>query len=337
MSVEIIVALIAFAGSIVSLAWNYRTQRQAAALADWKAERDAERAELQAGRDAERDYVYDARKRLYTEFQPILFQLVEACESAYGRIANLTIASKEPALELHGKNWLRDSDYYRLSTIYRLIAPAVHVRLCRRKLTAVDLTVDPRLRAQYAIAKLIYSTWNDGYELARTISDYPYKPLWLSPGPNASVPDTSIAQHLVIGELDLIAEALTVTDTDKTRRCIEYGEFEEAYNDQQSVIHQRVSIVEALFTDFRPDRRPVLWRLLLCQACLHKTLMVSIASDDIPSPAVAIDAGERKDNFDWRWKGASKSLHEAVEEPFAAAHAHLTGKLDPLLIPSLSS
>jgi hypothetical protein len=39
-SVEIVVALIAVAGSIVSLAWNYRTQRRAAELAEWRAERD---------------------------------------------------------------------------------------------------------------------------------------------------------------------------------------------------------------------------------------------------------------------------------------------------------
>jgi hypothetical protein len=328
--------LIAVAGSIVSLAWNYRTQRRAAELAEWRAERDAERVERQAGRDAERDYAYEARKRLYTEFQPILFQLGEACESAYGRIANLTIASKKHALELHGENWLNDSDYYRLSTIYRLIAPTVYVRLCRRRLTAVDLTVDPRLRTQYAIAKLIYSSWNDGYELADTIPGYEYRPQWLSPGPDDSTPDSSIAQHLVIGELDLVAEALTVTDKDETRRCIEYGEFEEAYRDERSPIHQRVSIVESLITDFRPDRRPVLWRLLLCQACLHKILMASIAAVDVPSPGEAIDSRERTENFDWRWKGAAISFEEAVEQPFAAAHDHLARKLDPLLVPSLS-
>jgi hypothetical protein len=40
----------------------------------------------QAQQDAYSAYVYDARRRLYAEFQPLLFQLVEACESAYNRV-----------------------------------------------------------------------------------------------------------------------------------------------------------------------------------------------------------------------------------------------------------
>jgi len=38
--------------------------------------------EDQSERDARRDYVYEARKRLYTEFQPTLFQMTERCSAA---------------------------------------------------------------------------------------------------------------------------------------------------------------------------------------------------------------------------------------------------------------
>src|SRR5262245_54437043 len=46
-------------------------------------------AESKAERDARRDYQYEARKRLYHECGPLVFQLAELSEAAFYRITGL--------------------------------------------------------------------------------------------------------------------------------------------------------------------------------------------------------------------------------------------------------
>jgi Sds3-like len=78
--------------------------------------------------DALRDYEYEARKRLYQEFEPVLFQLVELSDSALRRICRLSSVSKEGKLE----GWLSDSyNYFTRTTTYRLIAPLAACKVLR--------------------------------------------------------------------------------------------------------------------------------------------------------------------------------------------------------------
>ena len=55
----------------------------------------AQLVESQAERDAERDYRYEATKRLYADLQPLLFQLSETCESAYNHTRGLARAARD--------------------------------------------------------------------------------------------------------------------------------------------------------------------------------------------------------------------------------------------------
>ena len=48
------------------------------------------------------------------------------------------------------------------------------------------------------------------------------------------------------------------------------GEFWDSYRNDIRRVTDRAAPVDSLLDGFRPDRRPVLWRLLLCQACLHR-------------------------------------------------------------------
>src|SRR6266571_930724 len=105
--------------------------------------------EQQEERNARRDYQYEARKRLYQQYEPLLFQLVECCENAKERIYSLARTARLGDLE--PKGWLSSKDYYLSSTIYFLLSPLVVFKLMQRSLTLVDLTVDPYLNDQYLL------------------------------------------------------------------------------------------------------------------------------------------------------------------------------------------
>src|SRR4051794_28676361 len=65
-------------------------------------------AEQQAERDARRDYQYEARKRLYHECGPIIFQLAELSEAAFYRVTGLAQTARQGNLEPGPHSFLRD-------------------------------------------------------------------------------------------------------------------------------------------------------------------------------------------------------------------------------------
>ena len=97
MEAAIIVALIGAGSASLVAGWtflstranqldNERTkQRNAKELAQLNAQLQS----IQAVGTAGRPYEYDARKRLYEETGPLIFQLIGACDSAYIRVLGL--------------------------------------------------------------------------------------------------------------------------------------------------------------------------------------------------------------------------------------------------------
>jgi hypothetical protein len=55
----------------------------------------AELVERKSERDARRDYEYEARKRLYQEYEPLFFQFTESAEVALGHIQSLAERGRE--------------------------------------------------------------------------------------------------------------------------------------------------------------------------------------------------------------------------------------------------
>ncbi len=51
-------------------------------------------SEQQAEQDANRDYEYEAKKRLYRECEPLIFQLIEASETALSHIKGMAARGK---------------------------------------------------------------------------------------------------------------------------------------------------------------------------------------------------------------------------------------------------
>jgi hypothetical protein len=110
-------ALVSLLVAIISYLSTRANQREVERLR-------ADLNEKQAERNALRDYEYEARKRLYHECAPLIFQLLEQAEGVINRVGNLARTASQGKLE-PGRTWLK-RDYYRLSTYYRFLAPSQH-------------------------------------------------------------------------------------------------------------------------------------------------------------------------------------------------------------------
>ena len=207
-----------------------------------------------AEESARRAYEYEARQRLYTEIQPLLFQLGELCEISFDRIANLQEPRVFRRLESSGS-------YVMLSTIHRLVSPLVVIRQIQRRLTAVDLGVDSTVRGQYLVAKEIARTLSCGEQLAGTEPKLSYQ--WKTDAER---------QHISAGELELLTTLLTVKDADGTARWMDYSELQASYqNDKKAqwIINQ----MQTCLLGANPLTKPVIWRTLIAQAYFQWAMM----------------------------------------------------------------
>ena len=117
-------------------------------------------------RDARRDYEYEAKKRLYEECEPLLFQTVELVENARDRIASFARSSRSRDLEADGSGWLAKPGYYFTSTAFQLLAPMTSFKIVQRRLTVIDLSLEPQIREQYEILKLLFLSFTRDFDLA---------------------------------------------------------------------------------------------------------------------------------------------------------------------------
>lgn len=291
------------------------------ATVNYLAKRDTDRrlAELTERQDetrAQREYEYEARRRLYEKFHPLLFQLVEMSESAYWRIVGLATSARDGRLDADGKSRLRaDSPAYLPSSVYRLFAPLAVLRLCQNQLTVLDLTVDPEIRKQYIAMKAVYRSWSDGPNLCTT---------------------SARRQNLGLQHVEKMVEGMLVVDAPGgDARCVTYGEFLAAIRDEHSKAYLPADRIVNMFVDFHPRTKPMLWRILITQAHLFRFLMDSVGpADQRPaSPAAAIPKDEWE-IFDWRRVPTEASREESIDEHFRAAEAYLATRFAPAESPA---
>jgi len=125
---EIVVALIAggvsltvaILGQIFNPISQRRLEKQKAELQTQIEEVKARWLDKTSAEAARRSYEYEARKRLYSEIEPLFFQLYEAVEECYYRIASLARTSREGHLGTQAGSWLGHNGYYLQSTAYNL-------------------------------------------------------------------------------------------------------------------------------------------------------------------------------------------------------------------------
>jgi hypothetical protein len=199
-----------------------------------------------------------------------------------------------------------------LSTIWDLMAPVVFFKLSQAKLTFVDLTVDPFVRRQYLLARGMYDTWTNGNILAGV-------------EPRIEYDDSQLVtrQHLLPGHLDQIIEAMTFRDAGGQQQLMPFGQFYESSLDTNSAISRSSQRIVYPLTNFHPNSKQVLWRLLVVQAHICQALIrTSDASRITVHPLDALSQEDRK-KFDWQTPSLGESDDGAIEEPFAAARRYL--------------
>jgi hypothetical protein len=346
--ISIIVALTAAITSlIVAVVNHFSTKKNTHNLetfktkltADLTKELDSFRADLaekQAENNARRDYLYEARKRLYQQYEPLLFQLVELSESTLKRVHGLARTAKQGNLGPHHIGWLSPygsfSGYYEANTIYRFLAPLVIIKLIQRGLTLVDLTVDPHINNQYSLAQWLYNSFTLDFTLASMEPSLEYDPNhreWQEK--QKTHPEKYWKQGIMAGRLDNAVEVLIVREPHGIVRCMSFGEFEDVYNGANT--NAKFDAIRDIFMDFHPKTRPVLWRILIAQAHIYQALlrtreMKIISSDEslVPKLLKPISEVDRL-KFDWRRRSEEATDEEVLSQPFEAAYAYLRESL----------
>jgi len=346
--------------SLGAAAWtSIRARRTARDLAVLQHRLDEE----QDAAKARRDYEYEARKRLYAELYPLAYQLQQAARHARHRIMNLALAARIGALAEGPDNWLTGRDpYYFTSVVHNLVAPLAIHELITRKLTLLDLTLDPDLQRQHLIAGRAYEALRSDFNL----TDPRYPPIVFgSPAaryappedPPAALPPepeqrSACRQGLYSGQISQAVDAMLTTDGPTTRTTT-YAEFAKALGGadlrtadepwgQAGEMKRALRPVADIFRAFHPACRPVTWRILLAQAACYRALAAAETAGGTFANilrAARFAAAEDRAPFDWIGDG-TRSIPAALrnhvdfaaeqESAFTAADLFLENVLKDL-------
>jgi hypothetical protein len=299
-----------------------RTQREQAANAKLLERLKGHIDDLNDAAKAKRDYEYEARKRLYTELYPLAYQLHQVALQALHRIANLAMAARSGHLAAGPDNWLVGGDpYYFTSTIHRLIAPLAVYELMTRKLTLLDLSLDPDLHYLHFVAGRAHEALRSDFNLV----DPRYPPIKFGPAderysppedrPTIALPDLEQRwkwrQALYSGQINQAIHAVLTSEGGRDR-VMTYAEFANALEgaDLRSdtvppgnpgKMKKILQPIVEIFRDFHPARRPVTWRIMLAQcACYRMISGPAIADPESQETSLSRPStdGDRQ-AFDW--------------------------------------
>jgi hypothetical protein len=290
-------------------------------------------ADSNAERDARRDYQYEARKRLYHECGPIVFQLAELSEAAFYRIIGLAETASRGNLEPGPTSFLRD-EYYRVSTLYRLLAPSAALKLMQRRLTLVDLSLDYSMHRQYTLVRQAFFAFGEEFTFARLgPHSLDYKPFDEHADTKARrQPAIYWRQGLPLGVMEGAIEALLPLDQAGQTRVMTYAECEAEYNKEGGRVRGSFDGISFLIEDFHPRTRPVLWRMLVTQACLYRVLCQphELVRREWGVTDLRFSTADQR-IFDWRGDRDADVDEATVMEPLHVAALYLKEKLAPRL------
>jgi hypothetical protein len=287
----------------------------------------SELGELAKARDARRDYEYDAHKRLYSECEPLLFQLAELAEHAYHRIYSLARTSKRGDLP----DWLDGDGYYLRSTMYKLMAPLVVFRLIQQRLTFVDLSLDFQIANQYRLLKLLYLTFTDSFDFAKVSPEINYDPDiddWKLERQNNE--KKYWRQGMYLGVLDNSIDALIVTAENGNARLKTYGEFDTDFGTRASATRNSFMTFADILDKFHPKTRPVFWRMLWTQTLIYQEMIESQATPDVAKSRVGLAAISPKlppGSLDWRKDPKEAPDEDVLVTPAEVAQKYLETRL----------
>jgi hypothetical protein len=321
MEPQVWAAIIAAAASMLvalaSLLSSWRTQRRNVESQKQLEELKDQLADRASTRNAWLEYEFEARKRLYEECAPLVFQLSEQAERALGRIYGLARTAADGDLDAE-KSWL-GRGYYSNSTYYRLIAPLSVGRLFRQRLTHLDLSIDANVQWQYTLVRVLMDSFTDDFDLAGKTGEVTIdRTDWLDYEPHADDagkrrlrdPQKYWQQGVPRGILEDAVRALILDE----ERILDFMEFQARRDDAQSDVHRAFHRIGYLFNGFHPRTRPVLWRVLVAQASLYEALVRAPRHGGLDE--TTLDDFRRVDRarLDWRAQSESESPEDADQD-----------------------
>jgi hypothetical protein len=324
--------------AVIAMVTSFANSRKVASSNEKLAELTSKLRDEESKRDARRDYEYEALKRLYTECEPLLFQFFELAENAESRIRALARECRRGNLRQDGGGWLAGENYFFNSTAYRFFAPIAAIRILHRRLTAVDLALDSRLRTQYRLLRMLYRSFTEDQIVAQRSPTLIYDPDRADPeerGRESLItrrPETYARQGMYRGTLDRLADAMIIRER-RLERVMSFGEFLQFKQDEKSQLSLVMPEIRILLLGFHPLARPVLWRVLVAQKLTYDALNASrdidrAGPDEIPF-LIPRATDEYLTSLDWRGNqsGAheeqSDAHEETVESTVAAARAYI--------------
>jgi hypothetical protein len=340
--ITIIVAIISLLSSItvaiVSYILNKKKDKELKDI-DLRYSENLKRLEKQLAsekseEDALRDYKYEAKKRLYEEYEPLLFQLIELAQDAYGRIIGLARSNREGNLE-PPNSWLGSpTGYYPINTIYRLIAPLSLFRLMQRRITLFDLALEPLFNIQYVLVKALYNSFSEDFTLAKEDPSIDYDPYHKTNDLSNIKANKFTLQSIYRGIVDNMADALLIEESHNSNntflRIMSFGEFQEKYFDRE--VNERFIKISNHLKNFTPYRLPVFWRILVTQACIYRAVAATYNDKDLNQFWKWLDEKEHTE-FDWRTKDQKEIVSViTVEGHFKAAKEYIRKALGNSLL-----
>lgn len=247
-------------------------------------------AERAAKSTAKRDYENEALRRLYTQVNPLLFQLREVAQGSSNRARRILTGEIEV------------TDHHVYTTVQRLFSPLVVAQEVQRHLTAVDLQLDPTVRAQYSIAREMFWTLHRGRMIAKSDPAIDYMA-------GSSSTRTERRQHLTHAQLQRLVDCLTVVENDGVRRPMKQTELDDRAAKHDDELSRAIDPVQRLFKGAGPSETPVLWRLLLAHV-LYLNAFVEIVDGD----AGLFDHLHTNEDDSYRWPEATGLSFDAQLE-----------------------
>lgn len=194
----------------------------------------------------------------------------------------------------------------------------------------VDLSLEPRIHAQYEVLKLIFLSFTADFDVAGSEPTLVYEPNKAYTGPPegheqtlADLPQQYAHQGLYRGVVDIVVDALIVEDVVGEKRVMGFGEFLREWERPESALHRTREPLLELLIGFHPARKPVLWRVLLAQHMLYTALL---RDNPFAVPLAPPSADDLK-AFDWRCAPASEATDTEVSAAALVAHAYVSAKL----------
>jgi hypothetical protein len=235
---------------------------------------------------------------------------------------SLARSAQGGALLPDGSGDLDHLGYYFMSTAFLLSMPTTILTLLQRRLTIVDLLLEPRIRTQYELQKLLNLSYTADWELARCHPQLEYDPDKADPGrPGrdqllSEAPQVYARQGLYRGNVGMISDAL-IRSRGQRIGPKTLGEFQAEWDATDSPVYAVRNHLVELFFGFHPERKPVLWRVLIAQYLLHKTILSG--ATELPSLSTAEES-------QLRWRD-----DDETDASISAAQIYVRGKLIQLV------